>query len=288
MSYRRIACCLELATAAMCLFDVPRAFAWGDDGHEIVCGIAMKEVSDTTRARIEQLMQPLGPDADFAAGCTFPDHPRQRAEEHFVNLLRNSAGVTNDLCPEADTCLLSAIPVDFAILHEADASDAAKLDAIRFLGHWVGDVHQPLHVSFEDDRGGNSVKVTGVCSANLHGSWDNCLVTKAVGDDPAAAADTLAAGITADDKAAWGVFDVIGWANESFAISTAFSTHYCVVAEDTCEYEPGNPTLDPGEPRRTVQIDDAYVESATPIIRQRLKQAGVRLAHLLDEAFRGQ
>ena len=101
----------------------------------------------------------------------------------------------------------------------------------------------------------------------------------------AAATDTLTAEITAEDRAAWSIFDVIGWANELFAISTAFSPHYCVVAADVCEYEPGNPMLDPGEPKRTVQIDDAYVDDAKHIVRQRLKQAGVRLAHLLDKTF---
>ena len=91
MSQARLVLCLGLA-AAMCLVAVPRAFAWGDNGHKIVCGIAMKEVSDATRTKVEQLMAPLGPSADYPTGCTFPDHPRQRAEEHFVNLSRNAAG----------------------------------------------------------------------------------------------------------------------------------------------------------------------------------------------------
>ena len=288
MSYRRIANCLVLATATVCLSNIPQAIAWGDNGHEIVCTIAMKEVSPTTRSRVEQLMQQLGTSADYASSCTFPDHPRQRAEEHFVNLSRDAAGITNDLCPEGDICLVSAIPADFAVLRRADADDAAKLDAIRFLGHWVGDIHQPLHVSFEDDRGGNSVRVTGVCSANLHGTWDNCLVSKAVGDDVVAAADVLDAEVTAEDRADWATFNVVGWANESFAITTGFPTHYCTVAGDVCEYEPGNPTLDPGEPKRVVEIDTAYVDAAKPMVRLRLKQAGVRLAHLLDEAFQDQ
>ena len=160
MSHHRIRYGLGLAAATMCVFAVTPAYGWGDNGHEIVCSIAMKEVSDATRARVEQLMQQIGPNADFAAGCNFPDDPRQRPEEHFVNLPRNAAGVTNDLCPEFDICVLSAIPADFAILRRTDADDAAKVDAIRFLGHWVGDLHQPLHVSFGDNRGGNSVKVT--------------------------------------------------------------------------------------------------------------------------------
>jgi hypothetical protein len=47
----------------------------------------------------------------------------------------------------------------------------------------VGDVHQPLHVSFEDDRGGNNITVVGECQGKLHAAWDSCLVVKAVGAD---------------------------------------------------------------------------------------------------------
>ena len=75
---------------------------------------------------------------------------------------------------------MTAIKRDFEVL-SSNASQAQKLASLKFLGHWVGDVYQPLHVSFEDDRGGNSVLVTGLCGANLHSAWDTCLVLKAVG-----------------------------------------------------------------------------------------------------------
>jgi hypothetical protein len=97
MSRDRNAFGLGLIMAAACLFTAAQALAWGDNGHKIVCGIAMKEVSATTRAHIEQLMRQLGSNADYATGCTFPDHPRERPKEHFVNLPREAAGVTNDL-----------------------------------------------------------------------------------------------------------------------------------------------------------------------------------------------
>jgi hypothetical protein len=54
---------------------------------------------------------------------------------------------------------------------------------LKFLGHWVGEIHQPLHVSFEDDRGGNGILVTGICGTNLHAAWDTCLVLTEVGED---------------------------------------------------------------------------------------------------------
>jgi organic hydroperoxide reductase OsmC/OhrA len=60
----------------------------------------------------------------------------------------------------------------------------------------VGDVHQPLHVSFEDDRGGNNISVGGECRGSLHAAWDTCLVSKAVGSEVDAAATELLKSIT--------------------------------------------------------------------------------------------
>ena len=59
------------------------------------------------------------------------------------------------------------------MLSSSSATEQETLEALKYLGHWVGDVHQPLHVSFEDDRGGNEIGVSGgVCSHNLHAVWD--------------------------------------------------------------------------------------------------------------------
>lgn len=52
-----------------------------------------------------------------------------------------------------------------------------------------------------------------------------------------------------------------------------------------CCYEADNVALDPGEAEKTVTIDTAYVATSSPIIRERLKRAGVRLTHLLDETL---
>jgi S1/P1 Nuclease len=47
-----------------------------------------------------------------------------------------------------------------------------RLIVLKSVGHWVGDIHQPLHVSFVDDRGGNNIRVSGQCAGNLHATWD--------------------------------------------------------------------------------------------------------------------
>lgn len=57
--------------------------------------------------------------------------------------------------------MLTAILNDAKVLSSRDTADIDRLIALKSLGHWVGDIHQPLHVSFEDDRGGNNIRVSG-------------------------------------------------------------------------------------------------------------------------------
>ena len=97
-----------LVTLALVAIPVTRAFAWGDEGHRIVCEIAFREVADGTRDAIKALITSDGSFTRFSDSCAWPDHPRQRAEEHYVDLVRYSAGMTDDNCPLADTCVVSA------------------------------------------------------------------------------------------------------------------------------------------------------------------------------------
>src|SRR5262249_20765968 len=156
---------------------------WGDEGHKIVCEIAFQLAGKDTRAGIRRLMKNDAEFDTFSESCVFPDHPRKRANEHFINLPRDAKKLTSDQCPLADKCLLTAIKSDFAVLSRKSNRPQDRLTALKFLGHWVGDIHQPLHVSFEDDRGGNNIEVSGECIGALHSVWDTCLVNKAVGDD---------------------------------------------------------------------------------------------------------
>ena len=110
---------------------------------------------------------------------------------------------------------MTAIKKDFEVLSSASASQTQKLASLKFLGHWVGDIHQPLHVSFGDDRGGNNVLVTGECGSNLHSAWDTCLVLRAVGEDVNEAATELLKTITPAKIESWAQSHPMDWANES-------------------------------------------------------------------------
>jgi hypothetical protein len=250
------------------------AQAWGDVGHKIICEIAIRLAEPHTQDQIQKLIAIDTEYRTFADSCIFADHPRQRAEEHYINLPRDSKGLTSDKCPEANACVLTAIFSDFRLLSSKTETDANRLVGLKFLGHWVGDIHQPLHVSFLGDRGGNTISVSGRCFGNLHATWDTCLVLYAVGPDISEAVTDLLHTVTPELKAKWVASEPNDWANEAFAISKSAKTGYCKMHELSC---------DPSS--QALTIDAEYLEANAPVVREQLLKAGVHLAHLLDIAF---
>jgi hypothetical protein len=249
------------------------ALAWGDEGHKTICQIAFDKVKPSTRAAIVRLIQADGQFQSFSDACTWPDHPRKRAGEHFVNLPRDASGLSAD-CGVKSPCVVTAIAKDFAVLSSGTASNEDKAASLKYLGHWVGDVHQPLHVSFEDDRGGNEINVRGDCRGNLHSAWDSCLVMEAVGDNIQDAATKLLAAVTTEQIRAWTTSDPRQWANETFKITESVQTQYCVKHGNSCN-----------KPDISVRIDQAYLDTNVPIVKEQLQKAGIRLAGLLDKAL---
>jgi hypothetical protein len=156
--------------AAVLLLCSPPALAWGGLGHEAICELAFLELHDTVRQRVMALIRQDPEFPTFRASCNWADRPRQRASEHLVNLPRDATGLDDDECPMAEECVVSAIEADFAVLASPNATDQEKLAALKFLGHWVGDIHQPLHAASRDDRGGNHIRTRGSSCGSLHTS----------------------------------------------------------------------------------------------------------------------
>jgi hypothetical protein len=242
-------------------------------------------LDDTARQRVIALIKQDPEFPNFRASCNWPDRPRQRASEHFVNLLRDATGLDDDECPMADECVVSAIKDDFAVLASPDATDGEKLAALKFLGHWVGDIHQPLHAASRDDRGGNYVRTRGSSCESLHTLWDSCIVEERLGMHPLAIVPEIRAGITDELRAEWLASRPVDWANESFAIAREPDVGYCVMVDGTCRYAADNVEFQEGEPERVVAVDDGYLDRHAAIARERIAMAGVRLAGLLNRAL---
>jgi hypothetical protein len=193
------------------------ADAWGDLGHKIICEIAYQELNAKARAEVDRLIG-LDTFQSFPESCVWPDHPRKRAEEHFINVDRAFTHFTATTCPTAPKCLFTAIAADTEVL-KTSTDDQAKLASLKYLGHWVGDIHQPLHVSFADDRGGNYIRESGPCQNSLHTVWDTCIIEKKLGTDYQQVARDLLDGLSSSDKTAWIAAPVEGWASESLRVT---------------------------------------------------------------------
>lgn len=300
-------------------FSASPAFAWGDDGHHLVCQIAYERLAPATRSKVDAIIasNSRGP-SNFATACTYADSWRARFKDidpikarsahHFINLRRTDTEINHENCgiatPE-EGCAFTAITSDFAALSSPSTSSYERWRALVFLGHFVGDLHQPLHVSFKGDNGGNSILIDGDCTDlnidNLHSVWDSCIIRKEIyrrtvkiGDffeDPLfhETARSLAS-VSATDAAAWISTPRYMWGQESFTVTTDDNVLYCH------RESPMSPCLavgryskdSKGKRKRVADLatsPETYSASFAPVVRERLSKAGVRLAALIEQAL---
>jgi hypothetical protein len=283
-----------LAAAVLVVVPVP-ASAWGFEGHQIVALIARAELTPAVRAKVDAILatdtDPLT-EHDMASEATWADVYRSRghretAEWHFVDteidapdLRRACFGFPAAVQPAstgpAQDCVVDKVREFAAELGALGTAPVERLLALKYLLHFVGDEHQPLHASDNHDRGGNCVSLAlgGSFKANLHSYWDTAVVEAAVGTDPAAAATLLRARISPAQRNAWRSGDPVSWAQQSFKIA------------QTSVYSIGSP---PGCPSDAVPIvlPPAYAKVAQTAATLQLQRAGIRLAAVLNRALGG-
>ena len=147
------------------------SYGWSDMGHKLVCDIAYEHLDPDVKGTIKDLIKALPNEhkalisekdvPNFGKLCPCADKIRSLAEYkavatwHYVNADRSDASMHRKYCVTG--CILSAIDQHEAILSNRHLSDWARLQAMMFLGHWLGDIHQPLHARFADVGGGNQV-----------------------------------------------------------------------------------------------------------------------------------
>lgn len=288
--------------AILCLLVVaPNALAWGKFGHVTICEIAYREMTPDARTELNRILVAHGEYTSFNRACLEADRfPRTLPAAHFVNYPRELDEVTDDSCNGASRCVISEIDSDFQKLANTSLTDQERGEAMILMGHWVGDIHQPLHVSYKDDRGGNSIKKRGKCSAsNLHAVWDNCIVEDKVLLGNALqrlfgwakftrayrAADRLGALITDQQRANWTNSEVFEWAAESYEITTQPDVGYCHLRSGACWYDTQNKVFEDGEEQKVFQNNAAYHDQFGPVVEERIMKAGVRLGDLLNQAL---
>jgi hypothetical protein len=169
-------------------------------------------------------------------------------------------------------CVSAQIDRNFALLSNKALPAHVRLEALAFLIHFVGDIHQPLHAGDRADRGGNDLKTTyGVMPGyNLHAVWDGLLADRAL-----SAAPFIVRVFSPTEKAAVVQGDVRSWSEENWAVSKNIA-YPRAMDGDPCGAKPTAPVV----------IDEADVAASRAALRQQVERGGIRLARLLDEALR--
>lgn len=250
-------------------------FAWSQQGHRLVCELAEKQLT----ARGHQFVESItamgrhldGETPSFPEACLWPDEARYgnyrgSYEMHFINIPAGADEIDLGRDCAALDCIVAAIQRSLVYLSRPATSErekARKAAALRFLGHFVGDLHQPLHVSHGEDWGGNRIKVTWFGEAtNLHRVWDHHIVNRA-GLEKIASLGALV-----PDP---GPTDILSWMHETF-----------ILARQKAYKGPDERKIVAGD-----ELGQAYLHHARPVVASQLAKAGVRLGTLLNRLASG-
>jgi hypothetical protein len=240
---------------------------WSFEAHRLICEIAWRELTPAVRDSVTVLLANDRPYERFSDACIWADQIRadpayaRYETAHYMNVPPGRSGADPAVDCAETYCVLEAIRDLTRAVADRSLSRAERRDALRFLLHFVADLHQPLHVGRPDDRGGNDVPVRFLAEdTNLHTLWDAGLVQRAMLDPWDAR--RLSGSITPSERETWADLDPVTWANESYEIVER-SVYRGVT---------------PG-----ARLDDAYADTHRDVIERRIVQAGFRLGMLLNQ-----
>ena len=261
------------------------AHAWGYYGHRTTAQIALANVSPATRAKVARLIRAeaqLGtPGCDLKSledasvwpdcirkdywrwGYTFAWHYRTTPVCEAYNPRANCSG---------GSCVTAQIERNHRILADESLPAHLRLQALAFMVHFAGDIHQPLHSGDKGDRGGNDRETAYgiVPGLNLHSIWDSALAERAItsGDGP------IVRRYSPKERADLASGSAAIWGQESWKIArdflypNAFDRNPCA-----------------GDLPMEAALTQQDIVEAAPIARRRVQQAGLRIATLLESAF---
>ncbi len=265
----------RLIAAALLLAIASPAFAWGRLGHRLVADLAQDELTPKTRAQVDALLA-AEPGATLASVAPWADELRAKdpslgkrsAPWHYVTIHSPDCSYDAATDCKGDNCVVGAIERQTAILADRSQSQDARRMALKFVVHFIGDIHQPLHAGNRPDKGGNLVQVRlptpagGERGTNLHSTWDSGLI-ELTGRDEATYLQhlrSLPLAVAVDRPA---LPPRAGeWADLS-----------CAITERPGLYPDG------------ARLDAGYARTWTPVIDEQLRRAGAHLVQVLNAAL---
>ncbi|KAM0016768.1 putative nuclease [Helianthus debilis subsp. tardiflorus] len=279
----------SLALVLLVVFVAPVAVrGWGVDGHFITCKIAQGRLSQAAVDAINSLL-PEYAKGDLASLCSWADHVKFRyhwsSPLHYIDTPDNlcTYQYRRD-CKDEDgvmgRCVAGAIMNYTTQLldYGKQTSEYNLTEALLFLSHFMGDIHQPLHVGFTSDRGGNTIDVHWFTrKAVLHHVWDDSIIESEEERFYGSNVDDLTNAIETNITNVWGD-QVKAWENCSGNQKTCPTTYATEGINAACNWAYKGVT-------NGSVLEDDYFLSRLPIVNWRLAQGGVRLAANLNRIF---
>ncbi len=240
--------------------------SWGVVGHKTVATIAENHLTTRSQTVVKYLLgdTTLADIASWADQVLREPEYKNTAPQHYLNL---PLGLSyNDfqkaVISKTESNVYQAVGSNVAVLKDPKSTKEERAIALKFLVHFVGDLHQPMHISRKEDKGGNTIQVQYEGKGtNLHSLWDSKLIGTEGKTFNQMAVDYDKA--TPAKIKQWQGDSLIKWLWESYQISSRLYA----------EIEINN------------KLNDAYYNKYIGIVHERIEMAGVRLAGLLNEIF---
>jgi hypothetical protein len=259
---------------------ISQAWPWGQEGHSIVAEIAQRRLDPATLSKIEALLSLdtpslARPTISLAAIGSWADDYRAAHQEtapwHFVDIPDDRATYDPDADCKQGNCVVEAISRFKAVLADCSKPASERLEALKFIVHFVGDIHQPLHASDrsdsytgKDDQGGNLVPVTFFGqSSNLHAVWDTGIIMRTVYDWGAYVVRLETRWFPGRDLTGLKGGSPADWATDAHRLA----------------HEVAYDVPDDGV------LGVKYFSKASPVVDRQLALAGIRLAQLLQDTL---
>jgi len=298
------------------------AHAWGCEGHQVIALLAEKHLNPRALEMAKKILAegPVDPALNrycketaidaMTDASTWPDDIRSQRPEtapwHYVDIpLGTKRREVEKFCGPKEGCVTRAIRDELALLRSSSGDPQKRADALRFLIHFVGDMHQPLHGATNNDQGGNCVPVaffdmppqlrnpqSESYAPNLHGVWDtNILARATTGKNVEQVAADLDQSFS-KEIARWqkGKADVDAWAWESYQLAAKnvygkLPTPIAAEAPQPIKSCADDNHISARMLKLNEHLEEPYQGMAAPVVRQRLAQAGARLAMLLNQLW---
>ncbi|KAK9934731.1 hypothetical protein M0R45_021865 [Rubus argutus] len=268
----------------------PVIHGWGNEGHTTVCRIAQSRLSEAAADAVKQLL-PKYAENDLGSVCIWADHVKFRyhwsSALHYIDTPDNLCTYQYDRdCKDENgdkgRCVAGAINnYTTQLLTYSSASSKSEYnltEALLFLSHFLGDIHQPLHVGFTSDRGGNTINVHWYTrKQNLHHIWDDNIIETAEERFYDSNVDQLVDAIKQNITTKW-ADEVKAWETCSLNKTACPDIYASEGIKAACNW--AYKGVDEGS-----VLQDPYFLSRLPIVNRRLAQGGVRLAATLNRIF---